>query len=112
MRAAEDVDVAVIGAGHNGPAATALLAKRGLRVLCLEKNDYVGGMAGTREILSRSLPVRRCVPPRARRDISPRIRRRLRSGRGARSQSTCARARRGLRAAVECSLAVPTWVPR
>src|SRR5262249_7964223 len=25
---------------------------RGLRVLCLEKNAYVGGMAGTREILS------------------------------------------------------------
>src|SRR5205085_1018540 len=26
--------------------------RRGLRVLCLEKNAYVGGMAGTREILS------------------------------------------------------------
>jgi phytoene dehydrogenase-like protein len=45
-------DVIVVGAGHNGLAATALLAKRGLRVLCLEKNAYVGGMAGTREILS------------------------------------------------------------
>jgi phytoene dehydrogenase-like protein len=45
-------DVVVIGAGHNGLAATALLAARGLRVLCLEKNAYVGGMAGTREILS------------------------------------------------------------
>ena len=45
-------DVIVIGAGHNGLAATALLAKRGLRVLCLEKNAYAGGMAGTREILS------------------------------------------------------------
>jgi len=32
MRAAEDVDVAVVGAGHNGLAATALLSKRGLRV--------------------------------------------------------------------------------
>ncbi len=42
----------MIGAGHNGLAATALLAARGLRVLCLEKNGYVGGMAGTREILS------------------------------------------------------------
>lgn len=48
---APDYDVIVVGAGHNGLAATALLAKRGLRVLCLEKNDYVGGMAGTREIL-------------------------------------------------------------
>jgi phytoene dehydrogenase-like protein len=47
-----DYDVIVVGAGHNGLAATALLAKRGLRVLCLEKNAYVGGMAGTREILS------------------------------------------------------------
>jgi phytoene dehydrogenase-like protein len=48
----EDVDVVVVGAGHNGLAATALLAARGLRVVCLEKNGYVGGMAGTREILS------------------------------------------------------------
>jgi len=47
-----DFDVVVIGAGHNGLAATALLAKRGLRVLCLEKNGYLGGMAGTREILT------------------------------------------------------------
>jgi phytoene dehydrogenase-like protein len=47
-----DCDVVVIGAGHNGLAATALLAARGLRVLCLEKNAYVGGMAGTREILT------------------------------------------------------------
>jgi len=52
MSAATDLDVIVVGAGHNGLAATALLAKRGLRVLCLEKNAYVGGMAGTREILS------------------------------------------------------------
>jgi phytoene dehydrogenase-like protein len=47
-----DYDVVVIGAGHNGLAATALLAKRGLRVVCLEKNAYPGGMAGTRDILS------------------------------------------------------------
>jgi phytoene dehydrogenase-like protein len=45
-------DVVVIGAGHNGLAAGALLAQRGLRVLLLEKNRYVGGMAGTREILA------------------------------------------------------------
>src|SRR5262249_8541138 len=47
-----DYDVVVIGAGHNGLAATALLAARGLRVLCLEKNAYVGGMAGTRETVT------------------------------------------------------------
>src|SRR6185436_7748997 len=52
MNRAPDYDVIVVGAGHNGLAATALLAGRGLRVLCLEKNAYVGGMAGTREILT------------------------------------------------------------
>ena len=52
MSAAPDYDVIVVGAGHNGLAATALLAARGLRVICLEKNAYVGGMAGTREILT------------------------------------------------------------
>jgi len=52
LSTADEYDVVVIGAGHNGLAATALLAARGLRVLCLEKNAYVGGMAGTREILS------------------------------------------------------------
>jgi phytoene dehydrogenase-like protein len=52
MSTVSDYDVVVIGAGHNGLAATALLAGRGLRVLCLEKNGYLGGMAGTREILT------------------------------------------------------------
>jgi phytoene dehydrogenase-like protein len=52
MSGATDFDVIVIGAGHNGLAATVLLSARGLRVLCLEKNAYVGGMAGTREILT------------------------------------------------------------
>lgn len=52
MSATSDFDVIVVGAGHNGLAATAMLAKRGLRVLCLEKNAYPGGMAGTREILT------------------------------------------------------------
>src|SRR5262249_30420480 len=52
MNPSPDYDVIVVGAGHNGLAATALLARRGFRVLCLEKNAYVGGMAGTREILT------------------------------------------------------------
>ncbi|MBW2421530.1 MAG: NAD(P)/FAD-dependent oxidoreductase [Deltaproteobacteria bacterium] len=47
----QNPDVIIVGAGHNGLATGALLAKRGLRVLTLEKNRYVGGMAGTREIL-------------------------------------------------------------
>lgn len=44
-------NVIVIGAGHNGLAAAAVMAREGLKVLVLEKNNYVGGMAGTREIL-------------------------------------------------------------
>jgi len=47
-----DYDAIVVGAGHNGMAAAAVLARHGLRVLAVEKNDYVGGMAGTREIFS------------------------------------------------------------
>lgn len=46
----EPYDVIVIGAGHNGLASATILAERGLNVLVLEKNNYVGGMAGTREI--------------------------------------------------------------
>jgi phytoene dehydrogenase-like protein len=48
----QNPEVIVVGAGHNGLATAALLARRGLRVLVLEKNRYVGGMAGTREILA------------------------------------------------------------
>ncbi|MFK7733587.1 MAG: phytoene desaturase family protein [Pseudomonadales bacterium] len=44
-------DAIVIGAGHNGLATATVLARQGQRVLVLEKNNYVGGMGGTREIL-------------------------------------------------------------
>ena len=44
-----DVDAIVIGGGHNGMAAAATLAKENLKVLVLEKQRYVGGMAGTTE---------------------------------------------------------------
>lgn len=45
-----DYDVIVVGAGHNGLAASAVLAKNGLSVLCVEKNRWPGGMAATREL--------------------------------------------------------------
>lgn len=44
-----EVGAIVIGAGHNGMSAAATLAKQGLKVLVLEKQRYVGGMAGTTE---------------------------------------------------------------
>ena len=44
-------DAIVIGAGHNGLATATVLARNNQRVLVLEKNGYVGGMGGTREIL-------------------------------------------------------------
>ncbi|MFT5575865.1 MAG: phytoene dehydrogenase-like protein [Bermanella sp.] len=44
-------DSIVIGGGHNGLAAATVLARNGNKVLVLEKNHYVGGMGGTREIL-------------------------------------------------------------
>ena len=37
-------DVIVIGAGHNGLATAAILAKAGRRVLVLERRDVIGGM--------------------------------------------------------------------
>ena len=43
-------DAIVVGAGHNGLATAAYLAKAGLQVLVLEKNDYIGGAAVTREM--------------------------------------------------------------
>jgi phytoene dehydrogenase-like protein len=46
-----DYDVVVIGAGHNGLTAAAVLARGGLRVLCLEKNHFIGGMASTTELI-------------------------------------------------------------
>ncbi len=42
-------DVIVIGAGPGGSSCAALLAQSGLKVLLAEKNDYVGGKAGTFE---------------------------------------------------------------
>ena len=43
-------DAIVIGAGHNGLTNAAYLAKAGLKVIVLEKNDYIGGAAVSREL--------------------------------------------------------------
>ena len=39
------VDVIVIGAGHNGLTAAALLAKQGRNVVVLEQSSVIGGIA-------------------------------------------------------------------
>src|SRR5438045_8381405 len=36
-------DVIILGTGHNGLVAASYLARAGLSVLLLEKNDYIGG---------------------------------------------------------------------
>ena len=43
-------DAIIIGAGHNGLANAAYLAKAGLDVVVVEKNDYVGGASVSREL--------------------------------------------------------------
>ena len=43
-------DAIIIGAGHNGLTNAAYLARAGLDVLVVEKNDYIGGAAVSREL--------------------------------------------------------------
>jgi phytoene dehydrogenase-like protein len=43
-------DAVVIGAGHNGLAAAAVLQKSGVQTLCLDSKLYAGGMASTVEL--------------------------------------------------------------
>ena len=40
----------IIGAGHNGLVAANVLAKGGAKVLVLERANFLGGMAATREL--------------------------------------------------------------
>jgi phytoene dehydrogenase-like protein len=46
-----DYDAIVVGAGHNGLTAAAILQQAGLRTVCLEANTYTGGMAATVELI-------------------------------------------------------------
>jgi phytoene dehydrogenase-like protein len=45
-------DVVILGAGHNGLVAAAYLARAGLSVLLLEKNDYIGGATTSQRIFA------------------------------------------------------------
>lgn len=46
-----DYDAIVVGAGHNGLTAAAILQRAGLKTVCLEANTYCGGMAATVELI-------------------------------------------------------------
>jgi phytoene dehydrogenase-like protein len=46
----KNYDAIVIGAGHNGLTNAAYLAKAGLNVVLLEKNDFIGGASCTQEL--------------------------------------------------------------
>src|ERR1700729_2718115 len=43
-------DVVILGAGHNGLVAATYLARAGLSVLLLEKNNYLGGATTSQKI--------------------------------------------------------------
>ena len=45
QRIEDSYEVVVIGAGNGGLAATAFLAKQGIKVLCLEQHNLPGGVA-------------------------------------------------------------------
>ncbi|MFD2856093.1 phytoene desaturase family protein [Seohaeicola zhoushanensis] len=46
----DSYDAIIAGAGHNGLTAACYLARAGLRVLVVEKNDWIGGAAVSRSL--------------------------------------------------------------
>ncbi len=57
-----DLDVIVIGAGHNGLTCAAYLGMAGLRVRVLERRGVVGGACVTRNSIPASATRRRPTP--------------------------------------------------
>jgi len=47
-----EYDLIVVGSGHNGLTCAAYMARAGMKVLVLEKNDWYGGGVVTREMLA------------------------------------------------------------
>ena len=47
---ARPLDVAIVGAGHNGLVAAAFLARAGLSVTAFERRDVAGGACVTEEL--------------------------------------------------------------
>ncbi|MEM7440102.1 MAG: NAD(P)/FAD-dependent oxidoreductase [Pseudomonadota bacterium] len=50
MTLSTNYDAIIAGAGHNGLTTAAYLARAGLRVLVVEKNDWIGGAAVSRSL--------------------------------------------------------------
>ena len=50
-------DVIIIGGGHNGLVASSYLSKKGKKVLVIEKNENVGGLAEYAESLNCISPI-------------------------------------------------------
>ena len=50
MSRSDTFDAIIVGAGHNGLTTACYLARAGLRVLVVEKNDWIGGAAVSRSL--------------------------------------------------------------